>query len=1127
MSKPVLSNAAGTQPIPGYTLRKRLGAGGYGEVWLADAPGGLTKAVKLIYGNVDESRASSELRSLERIRRASHPFLLSIERIEVVQGKVIIVTELAESSLHDRFESFRRQNLPGIPRTELLDFLRDTADALDYLAQKHSLQHLDVKPGNLLIVADRIKVADFGLVKDLHDSNQSLVGGLTPTYSAPEVFDGRPNFRSDQYSLAIVYMEMLTGRMPFKGSSAGELARQHLNQAPDLEPLPPADRNIIRRALSKNPLDRYSSCRQFIDQLIKIRSSVVPIVDSPERSNSSPSEPPTPTRATGDTKDWTSGQQQFFHNRIPVEKLASQWFNARAMFIGVGGQGVLALRELRRDLIHNVDDRFNCEDHEWLAIDTSREEMEEVITEGGIERLPWDCAFELPVQSPHSYRKFDPGLFAPLSRRWLYNIPRSQKTEGVRPIATLSLIAHYPMLRSLVEKKLANLIKNHQADKECNSPLNIYVISSMHGGTGAALIAEIGMMVRESMTALNFTNYRISATLSVATTSNCQIGANLPSANALALLSELTHWMDPARERPQIDHRTGFATSCICPFEWVTLVDGGLFEDRAAKVQNPKNLARIVALDCQTLSSSALSESRRVSPHVGPLGWLRSACAATIQDIPELTTEIIAQWCCLQTLQSTRRYLAGRSEEAADRVKDDSNISSASQSHLPLTDEACVEFTRRLLKELGFCKSADEIFHCDQSIAQWVRRISPDPQIRHTQLALDMSIWRSAISRIIEMRVYNWPQVTHVQLKAMEGLQAFTENQVPFLVQQFQQHSCQLGKPANIQKSVHNYLLELGQACIKVFESINAEATKTLSRFERWWQTLQNDSAAMELLKIERTALPPMIQHLGDRVKLMLEYQFSKSLLARLEIALAKNDLEIPSDSQCLQTPDSSNSESYSQMLMQAFDLVNACCKELSLSPEDFRGGVYHHSTVSIKEAVKYQPPLASGGGELFRVIIANDEQSDRVTKSIEKLGILEKTTLLPGTQSLGVHLLCDAVQLSIPQMVSSLWRPTGATLSLAERLRTRVDIEWDPVSSLLDWKQSRSTTVKNEPTNETLSETANENGVEQTNSAELEAAKALNQLDPIAASPPVVSVPVDAVPVDGAMGNPPKMPLG
>src|SRR5204863_5454782 len=136
-----------SEPIPGYQLRQRIGAGGYGEVWSAEAPGQLIKAIKFVYGFLEQDRASRELKALNRIKGVRHPFLLSLERIEVVDGQLVIVTELAECSLKDRFEQCRKGEhveQPGIPRDELLSYLRDAADALDYMTEQHSLQHLDV-----------------------------------------------------------------------------------------------------------------------------------------------------------------------------------------------------------------------------------------------------------------------------------------------------------------------------------------------------------------------------------------------------------------------------------------------------------------------------------------------------------------------------------------------------------------------------------------------------------------------------------------------------------------------------------------------------------------------------------------------------------------------------------------------------------------------------------------------------------------------------------------------------------------------------------------------------------------------------------------------------------------------
>lgn len=132
---------------------------------------------------------------------------------------------------------------------------------------EYQLQHLDVKPQNLFLVRNRIKVADFGLAKDLEGMTASLSAGITPVYASPETFDGRVSRFSDQYSLAIVYQEMLTGKRPFNGTNARMLLMQHVKLPPDLTPLPPNERAIVERALAKDPNQRWPTCTAFVQEL--------------------------------------------------------------------------------------------------------------------------------------------------------------------------------------------------------------------------------------------------------------------------------------------------------------------------------------------------------------------------------------------------------------------------------------------------------------------------------------------------------------------------------------------------------------------------------------------------------------------------------------------------------------------------------------------------------------------------------------------------------------------------------------------------------------------------------------------------------------------------------------------
>src|SRR5437879_11568564 len=194
------------EPIPGYRLLEPLGSGGFGEAWKCEAPGGLFKAIKFVYGNlnsldVEGARAEQELHALQRIKEVRHPFVLSLDRIEVVEGELVIVMELADKSLHDIYVECQTAGLLGIPRDALLRYIRDAAEALDHMNEKHNLQHITIKPRNLFLVSDRVKVADFGLVNSLgRQQAGGALGGVTPLYASPETFQGKITERSDQYN---------------------------------------------------------------------------------------------------------------------------------------------------------------------------------------------------------------------------------------------------------------------------------------------------------------------------------------------------------------------------------------------------------------------------------------------------------------------------------------------------------------------------------------------------------------------------------------------------------------------------------------------------------------------------------------------------------------------------------------------------------------------------------------------------------------------------------------------------------------------------------------------------------------------------------------------------------------
>ena len=481
-----------TEPIPGYVVKDRIGVGGYGEVWSVQAPGGLAKAIKFVYGYFDDARAARELKALERIKTVRHPFLLSLERFEIVDNQLLIVTELADGSLKDRFEQLKNAHAQGIPRDELLGYIRDAAEALDYMSENFSLQHLDVKPENLLLVGGRVKVADFGLVKDLADTAASMMGGLTPTYAAPEVYDDRPTPNSDQYSLAIVYQEMLTGTLPFPGRTTAQLASQHLHARPRLSSLLPADQAVIAKALSKKPQDRYPSCRAMVENLIHgAKPAPRPLAGGPARAPAPPAKGeatthrPRPGSADADAsqqpsdaaktqvfdgesqhRGWTTqpavGLAPLAEPAIELPPLEQSEVQVDAelrptLFVGVGGTACQVLRGLRQRLRDALGAPANVPAFQTLLIDTDPKSLYQA-TQGDRDTALTDHeTISVPLRAAHDYANDSRDILRWLSRRWLYNIPRSLETEGRRPLGRLALVDHSQQVFQRLQAQLTEM----------------------------------------------------------------------------------------------------------------------------------------------------------------------------------------------------------------------------------------------------------------------------------------------------------------------------------------------------------------------------------------------------------------------------------------------------------------------------------------------------------------------------------------------------------------------------------------------------------------------------------------------------------------------------------------------
>ncbi len=263
----------GDEPIPGFRLVRRRGRGGFGEVWEAEASGGIHVALKFV--RCSPRAQASELRALRFARSLHHPNLLANFGSWQVDDTVIVGMELADGSLWDRYIEAANTGLRGIPRPELLGYMADAAAGVDFLNEaRHtvegrsgmSVQHRDLKPPNILLFGGGAKVADLGMARAMEGEQAGHTGIWTYGYAAPEFFRGMTARQSDQYGLAATYCHLRCGRLPYEGNAASVTAG-HLFGRPDLGDLPEAEQPVLERALAKDPADRWPDCRSWVEAL--------------------------------------------------------------------------------------------------------------------------------------------------------------------------------------------------------------------------------------------------------------------------------------------------------------------------------------------------------------------------------------------------------------------------------------------------------------------------------------------------------------------------------------------------------------------------------------------------------------------------------------------------------------------------------------------------------------------------------------------------------------------------------------------------------------------------------------------------------------------------------------------
>jgi serine/threonine protein kinase len=261
-----------------YRILDELGRGATGVVYRAQDPAiGRTIAIKTIRLS-DFTDESERERLRERLLREaqsagmlSHPNIVTIYDIAEENGLAYIFMECVDGP---PLEKVLNSQDPPLRGDVALTILRQTATALDY-AHKKGIVHRDIKPANILIhERTHAKITDFGVAKIISQQmTQSGVMMGTPNYMSPEQVQGHAvDGRADQFALAVIAYEILTGEKPFLADQLPALLFRIVREDPvapqRLNPtLGPQVEVVLRKALAKSANDRYGNCMEFVDAL--------------------------------------------------------------------------------------------------------------------------------------------------------------------------------------------------------------------------------------------------------------------------------------------------------------------------------------------------------------------------------------------------------------------------------------------------------------------------------------------------------------------------------------------------------------------------------------------------------------------------------------------------------------------------------------------------------------------------------------------------------------------------------------------------------------------------------------------------------------------------------------------
>jgi hypothetical protein len=396
---------------------------------------------------------------------------------------------------------------------------------------------------------------------------------------------------------------MLTGVRPFRGRTAQQLGEQHQRARANLTVLAPGQQVVIERALSKNPHDRYPSCGEMVQALAVVvdptpesrRDQLAdsnPDVEADSRlgpsPRSSPSLGPIFRSLNLDDSSLHATGSPTVESRPPAESTGEDTTGSRlpwamnpvgssvepTVFVGLGGIAGRTLCAIKHLFEARIEHRACRRSLGWLFLDTDRATIQEVGQDDLAGRLRDEETVLMPLHGPEYYRPQLKQLLGWLGRHWVFRIPRSHCTEGIRPLGRLALLDNAGRVTERLRKSIKQ-VASQITEEEGRQRLQILVVASISGGTGGGCLADVGCLIRRILREEQLECASVAGLLVVASSIRKE-QKELARANAYVTLSELGHFLDPSCHFPGVKALgLGPSVGGKSPFDPLFLADLG------------------------------------------------------------------------------------------------------------------------------------------------------------------------------------------------------------------------------------------------------------------------------------------------------------------------------------------------------------------------------------------------------------------------------------------------------------------------------------------------------------------------------------------------------------------------